>query len=90
MRHGRGRHRIAFARDGEHTAKTLLPFNCNRILLPMIREKTTEILNGYVNVPRVTEEMDQYICRSVFSSNSGIVGALSLGSLALEEARDGN
>uniref|UniRef100_A0A7S2ZLT8 fructokinase n=1 Tax=Rhodosorus marinus TaxID=101924 RepID=A0A7S2ZLT8_9RHOD len=60
------------------------------ILLPMIREKTTEILNGYVNVPRVTEEMDQYICRSVFSSNSGIVGALSLGSLALEEARDGN
>jgi fructokinase len=58
------------------------------ILYPIVRQKTLELLNGYVNSPLLTKErIDEYIVRSPFGNNSGIVGALELGRIALQKSK---
>lgn len=53
-------------------------------LFPKIREKTIELLGGYVASPAVTREgIDSYIVPPALSVNSGVTGALLLGAQAL-------
>ncbi len=47
-------------------------------LFPMIREKTLERLNGYVDVPEVTQGIDQFIVPPGFGQDAGLMGAIAL------------
>jgi fructokinase len=47
-------------------------------LFPMIREKVTAILNGYIRSPRILEKIDEYIVPPAFGNRAGIVGAVAL------------
>jgi len=59
------------------------------VLYPLIRKKTLEILNNYINSPMLTpEHIDEYIVRSPFGNNSGIVGALELARIALKQKNE--
>ena len=54
-------------------------------LFPRIREKTLELLGGYVASQRLTPEgIDSYIVPPALGINSGVIGALLLGAQALE------
>jgi len=53
------------------------------VLYPIVRKHTLELLNGYINSQYLTKEgIDEYIVRSPFGNNSGIVGALELARIA--------
>ena len=51
----------------------------------MVRKKTRELLNGYLDLPQFTtnDGLRRYICESVWVYRSGLVGtvALALGDL---------
>ncbi len=56
-------------------------------LFPRIREKTIELLGGYVASDRVTKEgISSYIVPPALGVNSGVTGALLLGARAYEAA----
>lgn len=57
----------------------LLLYDPSSPLLGMIHEQFNQIINGYVQIPLITDEIQSYICRSSFKSDSGIIGALALG-----------
>jgi len=58
-----------------------------KCLYPIVRKKTLELLNGYINSPLLTpERIDEYIVSSPFGSESGIVGALTLAKVAHQQA----
>ena len=59
-------------------------------LYGMIRERTMEMLNGYIQDDRLLtmEGMQEYIVESRWGSDAGIVGALALGARALEEREE--
>ena len=61
-----------------------------KCLFEMVRKRTREILNGYIAVERVTDEvrMRDLIVESVWGNEAGIVGALSLAVSAYEEANE--
>jgi hypothetical protein len=55
-------------------------------LYPKIRAKTLEILKGYIVHPLLTPaHIHDYITPSEWGDNAGIVGALTLAQVALEE-----
>jgi len=59
-----------------------------KCLYPLIRKKTLELLNGYINSPLLTpERIDEYIVSSPFGSESGIVGALTLAKVAYQQSQ---
>lgn len=47
-------------------------------LLPLVRRKVQELLNDYVQVPQVTERIDEYIVRPALGSRAGVLGAIAL------------
>jgi fructokinase len=47
-------------------------------LLPVIRKKVQEILNGYVQSPSITENIDNYIVSPGLGGRSGMLGAIAL------------
>ena len=49
-----------------------------RRLLPMIRQRTLGLLNGYVRSPAITDDIDSYIVAPQFGAKAGIMGALAL------------
>lgn len=49
-----------------------------------MRAKTVELLNGYVQIAKVTEHTDTYIVPSRFKSMAGAVGALELAAKAFD------
>jgi len=53
-------------------------------LFPLIREKVTELLAGYINTQQ-TQHMEQYIVPASLKDNQGIMGCLELGRRALKE-----
>ena len=59
-------------------------------LFPKIREKTLDILGGYVASDKITKEgISSYIVPPALSVNSGVTGALLLGARAYEAAKAG-
>lgn len=55
-------------------------------LLPMIRERTAELLNNYVRSPAITEHIDSFIVAPGLGGNAGIMGALALAMDAVADA----
>lgn len=55
-------------------------------LFPMIRQKTVELLGGYVQHPVVENGLVDYIVAPGLGVNSGVTGAYLLAKAALEEA----
>lgn len=56
-------------------------------LLPMVRQETARLLNGYIQVPAITEHMDQTIVAPELFPVSGLVGSYLLGKKALDNAK---
>lgn len=53
-------------------------------LFSMVRQETLRLLNGYVQVPEITERIDQYIVAPALFPVSGLVGSYLLGKEALK------
>ena len=51
-------------------------------LFPLLREKTQEYLNGYVQSPAILDEMDGYIVPPGLGNKAGVLGAIALGMAA--------
>ncbi|MFW6062568.1 MAG: ROK family protein [Chloroflexota bacterium] len=49
-----------------------------RQLFPMIRKKTRDLLNGYVQKAAILEEIDSYIVPPQLGGQAGVLGALAL------------
>ena len=54
-------------------------------LFDKIRQKTAELLNGYVKVPAITLDMDSYIIPPALGDNAGICGGLALAARELKK-----
>ena len=55
-------------------------------ILPMVRKETARLLNGYVQSPMITENIDEYIVAPKLFPVSGLVGSYLIGKRALEQA----
>ena len=55
-------------------------------LLEAVRERTLGLLAGYVDVPAVTEEVDEYLVRPGLGDRAGVLGAIALAEQAAEDA----
>jgi fructokinase len=49
-------------------------------LFPLIRRRTVELLNGYIQMREITEGMDQFIVPPQLGDNAGVLGAIALAS----------
>ena len=58
-----------------------------KFLLPMIREKTQKLLNGYIAHPALVSEMENYIVEPGLGTRSGITGAFLLAQEAEKECQ---
>jgi fructokinase len=47
-------------------------------LFPLIREKVQSLLNGYVQVPAILEQINTYIIPPGLGKNAGVLGAIAL------------
>ncbi|MBI1877334.1 MAG: ROK family protein [Chloroflexi bacterium] len=47
-------------------------------LFPLVRRKTQELLNGYVQSPEIIEQIDRYIVPPGLGSRAGVLGAIAL------------
>ena len=52
-------------------------------LFPMIRRRTQELLNGYIQAPAILQDIDRYIVPPALFPVSGLIGAYLLGLRAL-------
>lgn len=52
-------------------------------LLPLVRQRVQTWLNGYVQSPRITREIENYIVSPALGSRAGVLGAIALGSMAI-------
>ena len=50
----------------------------NSSLLPRVRDKTREYLNGYIDSPLIIEDMEHYIVTPELGDYSGVLGAIAL------------
>ena len=51
-------------------------------LFPLIRQKTTELLNGYIRTEKILSDIDNYIVEPGLGTRSGAAGALLLARMA--------
>lgn len=51
-------------------------------LFPLVRQRVLEVLNGYVQAPRLLEAIDEYIVPPGLGNRAGVLGALALGQQA--------
>lgn len=58
-----------------------------RQLFPLIRAKTVEMLNGYVQAPEIIDRIDEFIVPPGLGNLAGASGCIALGQLAWEAAR---
>jgi fructokinase len=56
-------------------------------ILPALRRRVQELLNGYVQVPIILQRIDTYIVPPALGGRAGVLGALALGQQAAETAR---
>lgn len=54
-------------------------------LFKMVRQKTKELLNGYIRNNMILEQMEHYIVAPKLGENPGIIGALCLGMKAIRK-----
>ncbi len=47
-------------------------------LFPLIRRQVQEILNGYIQAPQVSSDIDTYIIPPALGRNAGVLGAIAL------------
>ncbi len=47
-------------------------------LFPLARQKTVELLKGYIQIPEITERIDEYIVPPKLGENAGVLGAIAL------------
>lgn len=47
-------------------------------LFPLIRRRTRELLNEYIETPEITEHIDEYIVPPTLGDNAGVLGAIAL------------
>jgi len=52
-------------------------------LLPLIRARVRELLNGYLTAPEANEGIDAYIVAPALGGNAGVLGAIALAQEAL-------
>lgn len=55
-------------------------------LFPMVRQRVLDLLNDYVRAPAILEEIDRYIVPPALGKRAGVLGAIALGQLVLQEA----
>jgi fructokinase len=53
-------------------------------LLPLIRRRVQELLNGYLRFPEVLNDIDNYIVPPALGARAGVLGAIALAMQALE------
>ena len=53
----------------------------NPSLLPKVREKTREYLNGYIDSPGITEDIENYMVTPELGDYSGVLGAIALAAM---------
>lgn len=53
-------------------------------LFPMIRARVRDLLNGYVQVPAITRDIDAYIVPPALGERAGVLGAIALAMGALQ------
>ena len=58
-------------------------------LFPVIRSEVQDLLNGYIAVPPVTEEIDATIVPPALGDRAGVLGAMALAMRALERRGEG-
>ena len=51
-------------------------------LFPLVRQKTLEALNGYVQAPAILDNIDTYIVPPALGNKAGVLGAFALGMMA--------
>ena len=54
-------------------------------VIPLIRAKLMHHLNGYLLIPQVGREIDQFIVSPGLGAHSGLLGSLALGRIALDQ-----
>jgi fructokinase len=47
-------------------------------LLDALRARTVDLINGYIDVPAITEHIDRYIVPPVLGDHAGLLGAIAL------------
>jgi len=47
-------------------------------LLPLVRRKAQELLNGYIQVEEIMDRIDEYIVPAQLGENAGVLGAMAL------------
>ena len=55
-------------------------------LLPLIRQEVQALLNGYVQVPAILQQIDAYIVPPALGNRVGVLGALALAEQAAGES----
>jgi len=59
-------------------------------LLPLVHKHLLQLLNGYIKVPSITDDIKNYITLSPFGSNAGLVGACEIARLKFLEENSKN
>jgi fructokinase len=54
-------------------------------IFPMVREKTLQILNGYVQASEILEQIDSYIVPPGLGNKAGVLGSIALAMQAFAE-----
>jgi fructokinase len=54
-------------------------------LIPLIRGKLMSYLNNYLLIPQVGRDIDNYVVSPGLGARSGLLGALALGRMALDQ-----
>ena len=55
------------------------------ILLPLVRQELTTLLNGYIQAPELGGEIDRYVVPPALGRRSGVIGALVLAARAAKD-----
>lgn len=53
-------------------------------LFPMVRSEVQDLLNGYIDAPAITQEIDAYIVPPALGRRAGVLGAIALAMSALD------
>lgn len=54
-------------------------------LLPLVRRRTLELLEGYIQIKALTERVDEYLVPPQLGDNAGVLGAIALARKAIED-----